>query len=620
MPAPERRRNCESQLALARFSNKVRGGGNSLFTEIKRRNVLQGVITYAVAGWLIIQLAIALEAALELPTYVDRWATIAVIAGFPVALVTSWFFDISLDGIRLTPKAEKPEPQPLFTEAALAGRGPTQKRSVAVLPFADMSSAGDQEYFADGMSEEILNALVKVTELKVAGRTSSFAFKGRNEDLRAIGEALNVAHVLEGSVRKQGDKVRITAQLIQASDGFHLWSETYDSDLTDIFDLQDSIAKSIVEQMQIVLDTASQPRLASNLTSSPEAYEYFLRARPLVHQMSGQDTLPKAVELLEQAVGLDPNFAEAWAWLADAHYSLPDQSPTRKARHHFECGRRAVARSMELDPDAAHVYHAAGYRASVDRRVDQLVAMFHKGHRMDPSDAEMMTAFGIGLNALGLFERGLPLIREGLAQEPLMPAHLYNAALGEWALGDVELAGKTLRRSFELGGPEAVFLEAYRLACVSSAREAIDYIRQRKSRLERNTTQYFVLPFTWFLVETAIFRKVRPVRWILGQALTLLIRFGIATPTVASAFVYLFIGDAKGLFRAVRRYRTPNLYLLTQMIMLPTEEARRIRTHRAFPAFAEEIGLVKGWQTYGWPPLVRPHEGTDGSDLQFTVM
>ena len=123
--------------------------------------------------------------------------------------------------------------------------------------------------------------------------------------------------------------MRITAQLIQASDGFHLWSESYDGELTDIFDIQDTLAKAIVDELQIVLDSALQPRLATNLTSSPEAYEYFLQARPLVHQLTGQDTLPRAVARLEKAASLDPKLAEAWAWLADAHYSLPDQSITR---------------------------------------------------------------------------------------------------------------------------------------------------------------------------------------------------------------------------------------------------------------------------------------------------
>ena len=165
----------------------------------------------------------------------------------------------------------------------------------------------------------------------------------------------------------------------------------------------------------------------------------------------------KAVELLEKAVSLDPNFAEAWAWLADAHYSLPDFSITRKRKQHFERGRQAVARSLELNPDLPHVYHAAGYGASVEGDIGKVTAMFHKGHVTDPNDAEMKVAYGIGLNALGLFEKGLPLLKEGLAQEPLMPGHVHNEALAEWALGDSEAAGRSFRRSFELGTPEAAF-------------------------------------------------------------------------------------------------------------------------------------------------------------------
>lgn len=589
-----------------------------LFSEIRRRNVVQAIIAYAVAGWLVIQLAIALEASLELPAYVDRWTTMAVLGGFPIALLLSWIFDISLDGIRLTPKVQEAEPQPIFPENVLANRAPTTKKSIAVLPFADMSQTGDQEYFADGISEEILNALVKVTELKVAGRTSSFAFKGKQEDIRGIGETLGVAHVLEGSVRKQGDKVRITAQLIQASDGFHLWSDTYDGELVDIFDLQDKISKAIVDELQIVLDAALQPRLATNMTNSPEAYEYFLRARPLVHNMAGQETLPKAVELLEKAVGLDPNFAEAWSWLADAHYSLPDQSRTFKYDYHFERGRQAVVRSLELDPERPQAYHAAGYRASTERRVDKIVDAWKQGYEVDPNDAEIKTAYGVGLNALGLFDKGLPLIKEGLAQEPLMPNHSVLLGLGQWCVGEAEAAGHTLDRAFELGSPEALWQEAYRRSNVISAGAAIDYLQAGRPRLPPVQTQYFILPMTWTMMHLACYRKMGFFRWVLGLAMPWLTRLRIATPSYVSINAYIFFGSPPGFFRAVRRYTTANLYPFTTMLFLPTEEARRIRTHKKFPKFAEEIGLVKAWQTHGWPPQIQPKPGTDGSNLQFT--
>ena len=189
-----------------------------LFSEIKRRQVIQGTIAYAIVGWLLIQLAIALEASLELPAYVDRWITIGVIAGFPLAILLAWLFDISFSGVRLTPKtAVVDTSKSAVAEAAI----PAPKHSIAVLPFADMSPDGDQEYLGDGVAEEILNALVKVTELRVTGRTSSFAYKGQNLDIRKIGRSLNVAHVLEGSVRRQGDRVRITAQLLQTDNGRH---------------------------------------------------------------------------------------------------------------------------------------------------------------------------------------------------------------------------------------------------------------------------------------------------------------------------------------------------------------------------------------------------------------
>ena len=174
-----------------------------LFNEIRRRQVIQGAIAYAIAGWLLIQLAIALEASLELPPYVDRWVTIGVIAGFPVAIILAWLFDISLSGVRLTPRADQAVTE---IETVSKVKEPPPKHSIAILPFADMSPDGDQEYLGDGVAEEILNALVKVTELPVTGRTSSFAYKGQNLDIREIGESLNVAHVLEGSVRRQGDR------------------------------------------------------------------------------------------------------------------------------------------------------------------------------------------------------------------------------------------------------------------------------------------------------------------------------------------------------------------------------------------------------------------------------
>jgi adenylate cyclase len=262
---------------------------------------LQGAVAYAVAGWLAIQVAVTFKGALDLPARIDSWVTIAVIAGFPVAVVLAWLFDFSLAGVRLTaPEVSTalPDKSPL---PALPNT-PAAKHSIAVLPFSDMSAERDQAYLGDGVAEEILNALVKVTPLKVSGRTSSFSLKGRDLTVSEIGAALNVAYVLEGSVRKQGDKVRITAQLIQASDGFHVWSESYDGNITDIFDLQDNIARSIVGELEVVLDV-DQIRLVARMTKSPEAYDAFLQGRKLAQVQEGEGVLARAVAHLEEACG-----------------------------------------------------------------------------------------------------------------------------------------------------------------------------------------------------------------------------------------------------------------------------------------------------------------------------
>ena len=199
-----------------------------------------------------------------------------------------------------------------------------------MLAFADLSPQHDQDYFSDGIAEEILNALAQVKDLKVAGRTSSFSFKGKNEDLRIIGATLGVAHVLEGSVRKQGDKVRITAQLIRSKDGFHLWSETYDGDLKDVFALQERIAQSITEKLAVVLSGKQAAQLVNAGTSNPEAYALYLKATATFDKRDGAH-MPEAIKQLQQAVALDPGYARAYSRLATLQAILPTYVPSELA-------------------------------------------------------------------------------------------------------------------------------------------------------------------------------------------------------------------------------------------------------------------------------------------------
>ncbi|WP_146908520.1 hypothetical protein [Arenimonas daejeonensis] len=316
----------------------------SLLTELGRRNVIRMAGLYLVGAWLVVQVAETVLPAFDVPGWVLRALIILLAIGFVPALVVSWVFELTPEGLKrdrgpvpdkpmaartgrrmdrlllvglglvtvliladrfwpstpeisalagseagsgpLSPAADDPSSAETAGEGEPASESPAPaaRKSIAVLAFADLSPEQDQEYFSDGMAEEILNALAQVPGLKVTGRTSSFHFKGRDEDLRTIGEVLGVEHILEGSVRKQGNQVRITAQLVQASDGFHVWSQVYDGELSDVFELQERIAHAIADKLKLVLQDGPSQRLVTASTSSPEAYEKYLQATAIINR------------------------------------------------------------------------------------------------------------------------------------------------------------------------------------------------------------------------------------------------------------------------------------------------------------------------------------------------
>lgn len=322
----------------------------NLYKELKRRNVFRVGIAYIIIAWLIMQIGEVMAPALHLPDWVNSALAFFIILGFPFAIFFAWAFEMTPEGLKkerevdrsqsitnitgrkldftiigllvvavvylVLDKFDDASPIPTaetvvdsVVEETVEDATQSPARSIAVLPFANMSDDAANEFFSDGISEEILNSLAHIRELKVAGRTSSFAFKGRNEDLRLIGETLNVSHILEGSVRKAGNTVRITAQLIQVSDGYHLWSETYDRELTDVFAIQDEIAGAILVELKTEL---MGDNLVATSRTDPRAYEKYLQARQLMYTRT-QPELEAAVVLLDEAMALDSDFAPAWA-------------------------------------------------------------------------------------------------------------------------------------------------------------------------------------------------------------------------------------------------------------------------------------------------------------------
>ena len=295
----------------------------SWFSELRRRKVIRVAAVYLVAAWLLIQVADAVFEPMGLPAWSIKLVIVLAALGFPLACATAWAFDVTPRGIERTPDvapqaavvAPAASPVAVLPVVAPAPPAAAPGESVAILPFVDMSPAKDQEYFCDGIAEEIINALCCIRDLHVASRTSSFQFKGRAADVREIGKALNVGSVLEGSVRKAGDRVRITAQLVSATDGYHLWSESFDRDISDVFAIQTEIAQRLLKALKLTLSRREAEMMERGGTANADAYDLYLRGR--LHMRYGTSTLP-AAEMFRQAIQRDPQFAQAYAGLANA--------------------------------------------------------------------------------------------------------------------------------------------------------------------------------------------------------------------------------------------------------------------------------------------------------------
>lgn len=350
------------------------------FADLRRRKVFRVAATYGVVAWLAVEVSSVVIPALHLPEWVVSAVVITAMAGFPITLLLAWIFDITPQGVvRTRPVAESADEVHrvarrgidfvviavllaiigyLIAQQGLFGPYGHADRSIAVLPFVDLSETGDNEYFSDGISEELLNSLVGVDGLRVAARTSSFAFKGRNEDVRIIGEKLNVRTVLEGSVRRSGDQVRITAQLINVEDGFHLWSETYDRKLDDIFAIQDEISRSIVDALKLELIGAEALDPSSGPTSDIMAYDLYLLGRHHWHERT-RESLNRALELFQQAVEEDPDFALAYTGIADT-YLLLDGYGDLSREDAIARAEPSVARALALDDSLAEAYASLG--------------------------------------------------------------------------------------------------------------------------------------------------------------------------------------------------------------------------------------------------------------------
>lgn len=480
------------------------------------------------------------------------------------------------------------------------------ENSIAVLPFVNMSSDAEQEFFADGITEEILNLLTRVAALRVTGRTSSFAFKGQNQDLREIATALSVAYILEGSVRIDGDRIRVTAQLIRAEDGFHAWSEVYDAVVDDVFDIQDEIATAIVHKLSASLGLSSVPRLTNRLTRNREAYSLFLRGRQLAHQLNGQETLPEAIVLLDQAVALDPDFSQARGWLALAHSVLTEFSSTQNWRYHFTAARTAAEHSLRLDQTTTMAWHTLGNILGRELKFDQAVESFEKAHETAPNDPETLMGLSYAYGAIGIHERALPLIEEAIEIDPLC-AVWYGVRAGiEMMRGDVSVAEASLRRSFDLGYGPAAFTIASILSERGHPSDGVRFIEENLDRLGPVERAELQSPLSRKIVYDAFLRQKPFARWVLSASLQRRAKNPKVQPTISGTMGFYFLDQPGKLMRSIVQKPNPYLGYVMGRFFEQTRRGERLRSHPGFPQFAERVGFVRAWEKYGWPECIHP--------------
>jgi TolB-like protein/Tfp pilus assembly protein PilF len=449
----------------------------SLFHELKRRNVFRVAAAYVIVGWLIMQVGEVMAPALHLPEWINSALAFFIILGFPFALFFAWAFEMTPEGLKKEKDVDRSQSITAQTgqklnnmiigllvlalgyfifdkfvldprrdaelvsatqEAAgqtLAGAAPVpdapDDNSIAVLPFVNMSEDAGNEFFSDGITEELLNLLAKIPELRVTSRSSAFSFKGQNIDIPTVADKLNVKHVLEGSVRKAGNRVRITAQLIAADSDVHMWSETYDRELDDIFAIQDEIAREVVTVLQVQL-LGKVPEAAE---TGSEAYAFYLKGKHFMSQFDPAGTEASATAF-RQAIEIDPGYAPAWAGLARiqrmranwGHIDL--HAGTEEAR-------QAAHRALELDETLADAWAILAHIQWVyDWNWDQSEGTARTALMHGPNDARSLEVAARIANTLGHFDDGLKYARAAAEVDPLDPTVLRTLAVTHWARGE----------------------------------------------------------------------------------------------------------------------------------------------------------------------------------------
>lgn len=487
----------------------------NLIKELQRRNVIKSALAYVVVSWVIIQVMSIILPTIEAPAYIMKLFLVVLVIGFPLWFVFAWVYEITPDGIKKTLNINKeesitPETNNRLNKIIIVALGiaiillsvnlfvnknsievsnsnksvdviSIEDKSIAVLAFTDMSQDKDQEYFSDGISEEILNLLAKIPDLKVISRTSSFSFKNKEVTTDEIGSALNVNHVLEGSIRKSGNTFRITAQLIDVVNGAHIWSETYDRPMNDIFKIQDEIASNVSEQLQL--------RILGELkvTKSPmaEAYNLYLKALHLSNQNT-KTAYISAEKVIKEALDIDPNYSDAWQLLASIYHTGMYNFSLRSYEEGIPLGIKAAQKAVELDPNSGVNFITLSSLQDLNWDFEASAKNRDKALELDPYNAIII---GTAANmTFGDINKSVELLKRSIALDPLVYVNYYNLGFAYYKLGDIEKAEEAFE-TFLTYYPNSQIIH-YMMAQVRIAQGRYD---EALKEIELETHEFFSL-------------------------------------------------------------------------------------------------------------------------------
>jgi len=568
----------------------------NFFAELKRRNVYKVAVAYAVVAWLLIQAASILFPTFEAPGWVMKVFVAVVAAGFPIALILAWAFELTPGGLKRTEFADElPTKAPrnrawiyvvtiggaisigLFflgrytVTSKQSGSVEVPAKSIAVLPLVNTSGDPGNDYFSDGLSEELIAVLAKIPGLKIIGRSSSFLFKGKSDDSRAIGEKLGVTNLLEGSVRKQGDRVRIVAELINAADGRTLWSETYDRELKDVFAVQSEIATAVTEQLKIKLLGAPAKSDAAPSNNNLAAYNA-LQQGTFYFRLSTEEGTRKATEFYGEAIRLDPRYALAYAQLSAAWRQLAATwLAGAEANEAYAKARNAAQTALSLAPDLAAAHEALGWvLLTPDLDFAAAEAEFRKAEKLAPADAGPKFALSFLFAAQGRLAEAENIMRQTLALDPLGVTRYLNLARILIASGRYDEAEAALRKAIELQ-PAAARQHTY-LTIIEILRGNAAAALHDAQLEPKGFWQYYAL---------ALAQQIQNDRAAADAALQTLIDNDAVSGPFQIAVVYGLRKEPDKMFEWLDRAYTERDSGLTQLLVTPF-----ILTYKNDPRFA----------------------------------